>query len=110
MNQFEKAKQELKKRTRGNIKFDQAILGIYAAAFLGVVGGGIAGTIKFVAEDPKDINGYMWLPALLLVYYVFVVGNLAIGGINPKLPEEHINKYKQELKKLYNSQQTSKLR
>jgi len=105
MNKFEKEKQELKAETRHKIKFDKAWLALYATAFCGAIVGGITGTVQKIAEDPKDIEGYLWLPALLTMYYILVLGNRAVGGINPKIPADHINNYKQELKKLYGQYQ-----
>jgi len=39
------------------------------------------------------------------MYYILVLGNRAVGGINPKIPADHINNYKKELKKLYGQYQ-----
>ena len=105
MNKFEQEKKELKEKTRHNIEFDKAVLGTYAIAFLGMMTGGIAGTVQKIAEDPKDIEGYIYLPALLVIYYVFVLGNRVVGGLAPQTPDEHLQKYKQELKVLYKVQQ-----
>ena len=106
MNQFETEKQELKEKTRTNIKFDKAWLALYAITFCGTIIGGVIGTVQKIAEDPKDIESYLWLPSLLTAYYMLVLGNRVIGDIKPKFPIEHMEKYKQELRKLYQQYQT----
>ena len=100
---------ELKQDVRKNIKIDKAAIAMNAIAFLTLVSGGIAGTVKSIAEDPKDINGYFILPICLVAYFLLTTGSSIASGITPKMPEEHINKYKQELRKLYKKQQIMQL-
>ena len=100
-----KKKKALKEKTRTDIKFDKVWLALYATLFCGTIVGGVAGTVQKITEDPKDIEGYLCLPALLTMYYIFVLGNRVVGGLTPQTPDEHLQKYKQELKVLYKVQQ-----
>ena len=105
MTSLKQQVKELKKDTRSNIKIDKAYLATYAALFLAFTAGGLKGSIQAIAEDPKNIDGYMILPACLVMYFFIVAGNAAMGNIKPKMPDAHMAKYKEQLKELYKKYQ-----
>lgn len=92
---------QLKKDTRLNIKLDKAHIAVNAALFLTLLSGGIAVSVQKIAENPKDVEGYMILPACMLMYLFFIAGNAIVGKTAPKMPDAHMAQYKKQLEELY---------